>query len=120
MIFFVMYQWDRTKYSFETLYRSLVLSLEYLLCEESNQLFGFVFVVDWTGFTLRDYIDISPKMLKMLVDGFQDSFPARIRNVHFVGQPWYVNGILAVVKPFLKDKTKDKVPNILKLMISSR
>ncbi|KAK7593083.1 hypothetical protein V9T40_007835 [Parthenolecanium corni] len=109
VIFFVMYQWDRTKYTFETLYRSLVLSLEYLLSEETNQLFGFVFVVDWTGFTLRDYIDISPKMLKMLVDGFQDSFPARIRNVHFVGQPWYVNGILAVVKPFLKDKMKDKL-----------
>ena len=111
----MMHQWDRTKYSPQTLYRSLVLSLEYLLAEQSNQLFGFVFVVDWTNFTLRDYLDLSPKMLKLFVDGFQDSFPARIRNIHFIGQPWYVNGVLAAVKPFLKEKTKRKV-NIIGLV----
>lgn len=104
-----MYQWDHTKYTIETIYRCLILTMEHLLSDEKNQRFGFVFVVDWTNFTFRDYVDISPKILKLLIDGFQDSFPARVRNVHFIGQPWYVNGVLTVVKPFLKEKTKQRV-----------
>lgn len=83
--------------------------MEYLLLDVHNQVNGFVFVVDWTNFKLRDYIDISPKMLKLMIDGFQDSFPAKIKGIHFIGQPWYVDGILTVVKSFVKEKTKQKV-----------
>lgn len=104
-----MYQLNQSKYTIETIYRSLIISLEYLLSDEKNQLFGFIFIVDWTNFKLQDYIDTSPKILKLLIDGFQDSFPARIRAVHFIGQPWYINSILTVVKPFLKEKTRQKV-----------
>lgn len=85
------------------------MSMEYLLVDVHNQVNGFVFVVDWTNFKLRDYIDISPKMLKLMIDGFQDSFPAKIKGIHFIGQPWYVDGILTVVKSFVKEKTKQKV-----------
>ena len=83
--------------------------MELLLEDRQNQLIGFVFVVDWTNFTLRDYIDLSPKMSKLMIDGFQDSFPAKIKGIHFVGQPWYVDGILTMVKPFLKQKTRERV-----------
>ena len=40
---------------------------------------------------------------------FQDCFPARFTAIHFVNQPWYVEAILKVVRPFLKEKTKEKV-----------
>lgn len=83
--------------------------MEYLLEDMQNQINGFVFVVDWTNFKLRDHLDLSPKMLKLMIDGFQDSFPARIKSIHFVGQPWYVDGFLTVIKPFLKEKTRRKV-----------
>lgn len=112
-MFFLMYQWDHTKYSIEAIYRSLVLTMESLLEDVQNQVNGFVFVVDWTNFKLRDYIDFSPKMLKLMIDGFQDSFPAKIKGIHFVGQPWYVDGLLTLMKPFLKEKTREKVSEIM-------
>lgn len=47
-----------------------------------------------------------------MVEGLQDCFPARIKGIHFIGQPWYVEAILAVIKPFLKDKSKSKVNKV--------
>lgn len=44
-----------------------------------------------------------------MIEGLQDSFPARIKGIHFIGQPWYVEATLAVFKPFLKDKSKNKI-----------
>jgi len=49
------------------------------------------------------------RVLKIMIEGLQDCFPARIKGVHFIGQPWYVEAFLTVVKPFLKDKSKNKV-----------
>ena len=40
---------------------------------------------------------------------FQDCFPARFAAIHFVNQPWYVEAVFKVIRPFLKDKTKEKV-----------
>ena len=40
---------------------------------------------------------------------FQDCFPARFGAIHFVNQPWYVEAVFKVMKPFIKDKTRDKV-----------
>lgn len=39
----------------------------------------------------------------------QDCFPIRFKAVHFVGQPWYVEAALAVIRPFLKEKTRDRI-----------
>lgn len=44
-----------------------------------------------------------------MIEGLQDCFPARIKGVHFIGQPWYVEAVLTLIKPFLKDKSKNKV-----------
>lgn len=39
----------------------------------------------------------------------QDCFPIRFKAVHFVGQPWYVEAALAVIRPFLKEKTRERI-----------
>lgn len=66
-------------------------------------------MVDWSNVKLRDTVDLTPRVVKLMIEGFQDSFPAKIKAIHFVGQPWYVDGILMLVKSFLKEKTKNKV-----------
>lgn len=39
----------------------------------------------------------------------QDCFPAKFKGVHFVGQPWYVEASLAFIRPFLKEKTRERL-----------
>lgn len=40
---------------------------------------------------------------------FKDCFPIRFKAIHFVGQPWYVEAALAVIRPFLKEKTRERI-----------
>lgn len=49
-------------------------------------------------------IDFSTFML------LQDSFPARFGGIHFVNQPWYIHALYTVIRPFLKEKTRKRVP----------
>ncbi|XP_013418372.1 clavesin-2 [Lingula anatina] len=101
--------WDNSRYSLSSIYRAILLTLERLIEEEANQINGFVIVVDWTEFTFKQSTYVNPKLLKSMVEGLQDCFPARFGGVHFINQPWFVEAILKVVKPFLKEKTKGKI-----------
>jgi CRAL/TRIO domain len=39
----------------------------------------------------------------------QDSFPVRFKGIHFIGQPWFVEAALSVIKPFLNSKTRSRI-----------
>lgn len=33
----------------------------------------------------------------------------QFKAIHFIGQPWYVEAAMAVIKPFLKEKTRSRI-----------
>lgn len=101
--------WDHCLYSLTTIYKAILLSLEKLIENLDNQKKGFVIIVDWSEFSFRQSTNLNPKVLKLIIEGLQDCFPARFKGIHFINQPWYVEAILTVIKPFLKEKTKEKV-----------
>nr|CAD7587104.1 unnamed protein product [Timema genevievae] len=105
--------WDHCRYSLAAVYRSMLLSLEHLVEKPRNQLCGLVVIVDWSNFSYRQSSNLSPRLLRLIIEGLQDCFPASFKAVHFVGQPWYVEAALAVIRPFLKDRTKDRVRYLL-------
>ena len=70
---------------------------------------GVVLIVDWSGITFSRFRQIQPAALRSLVDGLEFSFPIRVKAVHIVGQPWYVETSLHLLKPFLRDSSRDKV-----------
>ncbi|CAC5366816.1 Clavesin-2,Clavesin-1 [Mytilus coruscus] len=39
----------------------------------------------------------------------KDCFPARFGAVHFVNQPWYIEAMFKLLKPFLKEKSRDRI-----------
>jgi hypothetical protein len=108
LVFFAT-NWDYTQYSLLTIYRAMLITLEKLLENKQNQANGFVAIVDWTNFTLKQTSHLNPKILKMMIEGLQDSFPVRFKGIHFIGQPWYVEAALSVIKPFLNSKTRDRI-----------
>lgn len=129
LVFFTA-NWDYTQYSLLTIYRAMLLTLEKLLEDKQNQANGFVAIVDWTNFTLRQSAHLNPKILKLMIEGLQvssdedhrdqrrcnhdfilpqDSFPVRFKGVHFIGQPWFVEAALSVIKPFLNSKTRSRI-----------
>lgn len=100
--------WDFA-YGLTSIYRSILYTLEYLINEVQNQANGFVIIVDWTEFTFRQSAYLKPSILKLMIEGLQDCFPARFKGIHFIGQPWYVEAAITCIKPFLKDKTKERI-----------
>lgn len=100
--------WDCT-YNILSVYRALLYTLEVLTEDLHNQANGFVVIVDWTEFTFRQSTYLKPSILKLIIEGLQDAFPAKFKGIHFVGQPWYVETAITFIKPFLKDKTKERI-----------
>lgn len=70
LVFFTS-NWDYTQYSLLTVYRAMLLTLEKLLEDKQNQANGFVAIVDWTNFTLRQSAHLNPKILKLMIEGLQ-------------------------------------------------
>lgn len=70
LVFFAA-NWDHCSYSLISVYRAILLSLEKLLEDKQNQANGFVAIVDWTNFTLRQSTHLNPKVLKLMIEGLQ-------------------------------------------------
>ncbi|KAJ8931842.1 hypothetical protein NQ314_015239 [Rhamnusium bicolor] len=100
--------WD-CSYSLLSIYRALLFSLEHLMNEIHNQTNGVVVIVDWTEFSFRQSTNLKPSILRLMIEGLQDCFPARFKGIHFIGQPWYVEAALTVIKPFLNEKIKERI-----------
>ncbi|CAH1984247.1 unnamed protein product [Acanthoscelides obtectus] len=100
--------WD-CSYNLLSIYRALLFALEHLVDHIHNQSNGFVIIVDWTEFTFRQSTNLKPWMLRLMIEGLQDCFPARFKGIHFLGQPWYVEVALTVIKPFLNEHIKERI-----------
>lgn len=100
--------WDFSS-SLISIYRSIWFTLEFLINDVQNQANGFLFIVDWTEFSFRQSTYLKPSVLKLMIEGLQDCFPAKFKGIHFINQPWYVEAALTCIKPFLKDKTRDRI-----------
>lgn len=63
--------WDTNKYALEDIYRAFLLTLDTLLEDIQNQMLGFVIIVDWTNFSYKQSLYITPTILKSIIDGLQ-------------------------------------------------
>ncbi|KFP77474.1 Clavesin-1, partial [Acanthisitta chloris] len=95
--------------SFIDILRAILLSLEVLIEDQELQINGFILIIDWSNFSFKQASKLTPSILKLAIEGLQDSFPARFGGVHFVNQPWYIHALYTLIKPFLKDKTRKRI-----------
>ncbi|XP_029698621.1 clavesin-1-like isoform X2 [Takifugu rubripes] len=101
--------WDQSRNSFIDILRAILLSLEVLIENPELQINGFILIIDWSNFSFKQASKLTPNMLKLAIEGLQDSFPARFGGIHFVNQPWYIHAMYTIIKPFLKDKTRKRI-----------
>ncbi|KAK0094411.1 hypothetical protein PV326_010947 [Microctonus aethiopoides] len=102
-------QWDPIAVPGLSVQRALFLVLETLIQDPRNQQCGFVAVVDWSGFSLRQGSALGAAAVRNLIAALRGRFPARFKAIHFLSPPLYVQATLALVKPFLDDKTRHKI-----------
>ncbi|XP_010288196.1 PREDICTED: clavesin-2, partial [Phaethon lepturus] len=96
-------------YTLVDILRAILLSLEAMIEDPELQVNGFVLIIDWSNFTFKQASKLTPSMLRLAIEGLQDSFPARFGGIHFVNQPWYIHALYTVIRPFLKEKTRKRI-----------
>ncbi|XP_047499808.1 clavesin-2-like [Penaeus chinensis] len=101
--------WDHSRYDVRVVYQAVLLTLERLVEDESVQANGVVAILDWSNFPARLTTSLSPKLLRLMLDGLQDAFPLRLGAIHLVNQPWYVEAALGLARPFLKEKLRSRI-----------
>lgn len=55
----------------------------------------------------------TPYYAKNMVEVVQDTFPLRFKGFHVVNEPFYFDAIMTVLKPFLKEKIRKRVSDLL-------
>lgn len=74
-----------------------------------TQVNGVVVVMDMSGLSLHHTKFFTPYYAKRTVELIQETFPLRFKGFHIVNEPFYFDAVVAVLKPFLKEKIKKRV-----------
>lgn len=104
-------RWDYHGTNYNDPYKTFLLVLEKLLENEEVQVHGLA-VFDnlehssvYMGYAFMRAEAVQSGALVEL----QDAFPLRFKGFHMLNQPWYISIIMKVVRPFLKQKHRDRI-----------
>lgn len=100
---------DPYKVPVDHVFRSNVLSLEDAIRSPEVQIGGLVVLLDMAGLSLGHAKYLSPHLARRTVEVVQEAFPLRFKAFHVLYEPFYFDAILAMLKPFLKDKIRRRV-----------
>ncbi|XP_053951152.1 alpha-tocopherol transfer protein-like [Anastrepha ludens] len=64
---------------------------------------GEVQICDISGYTLSHLTRISYPTLRMYMNFLQEAYPVRLRAMHIINCPSFLNSMIAIVKPFIND-----------------
>lgn len=100
---------DSSKVTIEDVFRVNVLALEQIVREAETQIAGIVVILDMAGLSLQHAKFFTPYYAKRMVELVQETFPLRFKGFHIVNEPFYFDAVVAVLKPFLKEKIRKRV-----------
>jgi len=75
---------------------------------------GMIVIEDFGGATLSTFSGFMGSKIDMkeMFDSIQENVPARIRHIILLDAPWYVRFLVALVKPFMKKRMREKISSI--------
>lgn len=100
---------DASKISVDDIFRTNILALEQIVREPETQIAGIVVILDMSGLSLQHAKFFTPYYGKRMVELVQETFPLRFKGFHVVNEPFFFDAVMAVLKPFLKDKIKKRI-----------
>lgn len=95
-----------SQYFLETGFKLLTMSIEADLYEHGCSP-GLVFLFDMQGARLGHLLRISLTSVQKIFEYLQDGLPVRLKAIHVINTVWFIEKILALVRPFLKKELYD-------------
>lgn len=100
---------DPYKWPAEKVFRSNIMALENAIRDPRTQIGGLVVLLDMAGVRFAHAKFLSPHLAKRSAEVIQDSFPMRFKAFHILHEPFYFDAVLALIKPFMSEKIRNRV-----------
>jgi len=101
--------WDPSRVTADQIFRIFYLVHLAALQEPQSQICGVVVIMDFKGLGMKQVKGLSPSFSLRLLTFIQEAMPMRLKEVHFVNQPFLFNMVWQMFKPFVKDKLKKRM-----------
>lgn len=101
--------WDPSKIPADDVFRMLYMVHIAAQLEEETQVRGVVCIMDFDGLSMKQVKALSPSFSKRLLTFIQDAMPLRMKEVHFVKQPFIFKLVWSLFKPFVREKLNKRV-----------
>jgi len=93
----------------QNVFAGVFLSLNKVLEKEENQIHGLTMLED-IDFVKSGLIkQVGPVIAKKMAGMIQDTMPIRLKNICFVNESTLLDIVFNIMKPFLTQKTKDRI-----------
>uniref|UniRef100_A0A3Q2QDK6 Tocopherol (alpha) transfer protein n=1 Tax=Fundulus heteroclitus TaxID=8078 RepID=A0A3Q2QDK6_FUNHE len=102
-------QWNPKDWSAFQVFRVSLMTSEILSRETETQRRGVKAIFDLKGWSLSHALQINPSLARKISSVLSDSFPLKVRGIHLVNEPIFFRPVLAMIRPFLPDKIKQRV-----------
>ncbi|XP_046386013.1 alpha-tocopherol transfer protein-like [Ischnura elegans] len=79
------------------------------LKEEAVGVAGDVYILDATVATASQFSKVTPLLIKKFLVCVQEAYPVKLKEVHVVNVSPLVDSIVSFVKPFLKEKIRERI-----------
>ncbi|XP_012522108.1 alpha-tocopherol transfer protein-like [Monomorium pharaonis] len=101
--------WNPSKVSSDQVFRMFYLVHELAMNEPETQIFGVVVIMDFDGLSMKQVTALSPSFSMRLLSFIQDAMPLRLKEVHFVKQPFLFKMVWQMFKPFVREKLRNRM-----------
>lgn len=74
---------------------------------------GEIIIIDMANFTMKHMTRVSIRALRICINYLQRGYPVRIKSIHLINCPPYMNRILSIVRPFINKQILELVRSLL-------
>jgi len=93
----------------ENVFGGVFLSLQKILEKEENQIHGVTMLEDMDFVKTGLVKQLGPVIAKKIASMVQDTMPLRLKNICFINESTVLDFVFSLIKPFLNQKTKDRM-----------
>lgn len=76
---------------------------------EDVSVYGVVAIFDMDGVSYGHARQLTTSMIRKAVHSWQDCYPVRVKGLHFINSPIYINVVLNIFRRFMREKMRNRV-----------
>ncbi|KAK7944381.1 hypothetical protein WMY93_000109 [Mugilogobius chulae] len=102
-------QWNPKDWSAIQVFRVSLMTSEVIAMEPQTQRRGLKVIFDIQGWCLGHALQVTPSLARKISSVLSDSFPLKVRGIHLLNVPLFFRPVLAMIRPFLPEKIRQRI-----------